>query len=138
MTAADRPAATETMEPPKLFTPQLANKSLPLVRGIVEDILERVRELRGRRVLSKDPEADQEIAEIRRDLTGLMKELESLGVFYKSADPDVGLVDFPAKMNGEDVLLCWKSDEPRVAWYHSIEGGFAGRRPIPPALLEEN
>ena len=42
-----------------------------------------------------------------------------------------GLVDFYAALGGEPVLLCWRLDEPEVGYYHSLEGGFAGRRPLP-------
>ena len=41
------------------------------------------------------------------------------------------LVDFPATMDGEAVLLCWLEGEPDLRWYHRPELGFAGRRPIP-------
>jgi len=42
-----------------------------------------------------------------------------------------GLVDFYAMVDGELVFLCWRSDEPRVGFYHSLQGGFAARRPLP-------
>ncbi|KIL39180.1 cell division protein DivIVA [Gordoniibacillus kamchatkensis] len=45
-------------------------------------------------------------------------------------DIDIGLVDFPALLNGEEVLLCWKMGEPTIEYYHSAEAGFAGRRKI--------
>jgi hypothetical protein len=41
------------------------------------------------------------------------------------------LVDFPARLNGETVLLCWLEGEHELAWYHKPEHGFAGRRVIP-------
>lgn len=41
------------------------------------------------------------------------------------------LVDFPATLNGETVLLCWLEGEQELSWYHKPEHGFAGRRPIP-------
>lgn len=45
-------------------------------------------------------------------------------------DVTTGLVDFPAERAGEEVLLCWRLGEPEVAWWHTREEGFAGRRPI--------
>ena len=42
-----------------------------------------------------------------------------------------GLVDFYAMVDGELALLCWRLDEPRVGFYHSLHGGFSGRRPLP-------
>jgi hypothetical protein len=44
----------------------------------------------------------------------------------------MGLIDFPAIIDDEQVFLCWRSDEPELAFYHRIEGGYAGRRPLPP------
>jgi len=44
---------------------------------------------------------------------------------------DEGLVDFPALRHGETVLLCWMLGEDHVAHWHTIEDGFAGRRPLP-------
>jgi hypothetical protein len=46
-------------------------------------------------------------------------------------DIDEGLVDFPALQNGETVLLCWKLGEDEIRYWHTLEGGFAGRRPLP-------
>jgi hypothetical protein len=46
-------------------------------------------------------------------------------------DIDEGLVDFPALRHGETVLLCWMLGEDHVAHWHTIEDGFAGRRPLP-------
>jgi hypothetical protein len=43
---------------------------------------------------------------------------------------DAGLVDFPAMIDGEEVLLCWLKDEPQVSHYHSLNDGFWGRRKI--------
>ncbi len=54
--------------------------------------------------------------------------LASLGVFLK--DLDRGLVDFPARVGGEVVFLCWQEGEPEVAHYHPLSGGFKERRPL--------
>jgi hypothetical protein len=43
------------------------------------------------------------------------------------------LLDFPAQLDGNDVLLCWLEGERELRWYHKPEYGFAGRRPIPGA-----
>jgi hypothetical protein len=45
-------------------------------------------------------------------------------------DISTGLVDFPGVLRGDDVYLCWRLGEPEVAYYHSADDGFAGRRPI--------
>jgi hypothetical protein len=41
------------------------------------------------------------------------------------------LLDFPSRLHGEDVLLCWLEGDEAIAWYHRPEHGFAGRRPLP-------
>lgn len=46
-------------------------------------------------------------------------------------DVEAGLIDFPAEVDGTPVYLCWQKDEPEVGYYHGLEEGFAGRRPLP-------
>jgi hypothetical protein len=45
-------------------------------------------------------------------------------------DLDLGLVDFRHKRGGEVVYLCWRVGEPRIAYWHDLKSGFAGRRPL--------
>jgi len=47
-------------------------------------------------------------------------------------DLDVGLLDFPAVIDNEDVYLCWKLGEDRIRFYHRQDEGFAGRKPLDP------
>ncbi len=54
--------------------------------------------------------------------------LEELDVVVR--DLENGLIDFPALIGGEEVYLCWLLDEPTVAHWHAVEGGFSGRRPL--------
>ena len=64
-------------------------------------------------------------------LATLRRELESLsdrGIVLR--DPETGLIDFPARREGEAVFLCWRLGEDRVGFWHGPEGGFAGRRPL--------
>ena len=70
------------------------------------------------------------------ELDELFGELEQIGCFYQDPSFTLGLVDFPAIIDGEEVLLCWRSDEPGVAYYHGPEG-YRGRRPIPKAYLRD-
>lgn len=55
-------------------------------------------------------------------------EIDATGVQVK--DLDVGLLDFPCKVEGEIVLLCWKFGEASIAFWHETNTGFAGRKPI--------
>lgn len=45
-------------------------------------------------------------------------------------DIDLGLLDFPAMLDGEKVLLCWKQGEKEIAYYHGEHEGFVGRKPL--------
>ncbi len=68
-------------------------------------------------------------------ITKVVEEIQSSGCVVK--DLDEGLVDFPSLRDGQEVFLCWKLGEERVAWWHGIEEGFAGRKPIEGATPEE-
>lgn len=57
-----------------------------------------------------------------------LAEIESIGVQVK--DLEKGLLDFPCLLEGKTVLLCWKQGEAEIAFWHSAEEGFAGRKPL--------
>jgi len=61
-------------------------------------------------------------------LTEQLRSVEELGAQVK--DIDTGLVDFFFKKDGRDVLLCWRYGEDVIAYYHDLETGFSGRRPL--------
>jgi hypothetical protein len=63
-------------------------------------------------------------AELREIVDRFTKE----GVQVK--DLDRGLIDFPAEIEGQDALLCWEVGEERIAFWHTPDAGFAGRRPL--------
>jgi hypothetical protein len=57
-----------------------------------------------------------------------LAEIDAAGVQVK--DLDIGLLDFPCRVDGEIVLLCWKLGEKGIAHWHGTEEGYAGRKPI--------
>ncbi len=57
-----------------------------------------------------------------------VQEIDAIGVQVK--DLEVGLLDFPCKVDDEVVLLCWKMGESRITHWHTVESGFAGRQPL--------
>ena len=69
-----------------------------------------------------------EYAAAAAELRDVVGRLLDLGVEVK--DADVGLVDFPSRRAGEDVLLCWRAGEDAVEYWHDLEEGYAGRKPI--------
>ncbi|MCC7015165.1 MAG: DUF2203 domain-containing protein [Planctomycetes bacterium] len=119
------------------FTPAQANRTLPLVRRIVADLLARGQELRKLAPRHAEGQTRARLGVLEAEIRDLVHELEQIGCDYKDFAFDKGLVDFPGEIDGRTVLLCWRSDEPRVQWYHAPEAGFAGRTPIPEALLRE-
>ncbi|MBC7354257.1 MAG: DUF2203 domain-containing protein, partial [Thermogutta sp.] len=85
---------------------------------------------RERHPLYKDELADIE-AGIRRDFEKLkdwVEELASLGAITKS--PVEGIIDFYSQYNGRDIFLCWRLGEPQIEFWHEVDAGFAGRRPV--------
>ena len=119
----------------KVFTPIEANRTLPLVRQIVRDVLERGQELM--RIHEREDASDRARLEaIVEDLNGLFAELEAIGCSFRAPNFEIGLVDFPGLIDGNPVHLCWRSDEESLAFYHPPEAGFAGRERIPAELLE--
>ena len=125
----------------RLFTLGEANGLLPRLREILMAIqegvaaLERVQETvvsaqwrlrrNGHGSGEESPAHNQDA---RRVVQERLRELDELGVELK--DPRLGLVDFPSERDGEVVHLCWKLDEPEIAWWHPTDTGFAGRRPL--------
>ncbi len=131
----------------KFFTPAEANEALEVVRPLVERLVERRRSflehdgeleryrekittngggLDHRRFHELQEAASEEAEEIARSLEAIT----ALGVQVKDADR--GLVDFPSRHpRGDPVLLCWRLGEREVGYWHGVEDGFAGRKPLP-------
>jgi hypothetical protein len=77
------------------------------------------------------PEVRRLRAELRRaaeELAEILGRFGEHGVQVK--DPDTGLIDFPTEIDGEPALLCWRVGEERIEFWHTLDGGFAGRRPL--------
>lgn len=135
--------STETEK--KYFTVEEANKMLPLVKAIMSDVVETFRDVNERRerlalvkggsdMPAGDPyreELEQIEEELERDIGQLqvyVDELRALGVEPKNFV--MGLVDFPAWINGHEAYLCWHLNEPEVRYWHELDAGFAGRQSV--------
>ena len=57
-----------------------------------------------------------------------LAEIDSTGVQVK--DLDVGLLDFPCRVQDQVILLCWKLGEKQITHWHGQEEGFQNRKPI--------
>jgi hypothetical protein len=71
---------------------------------------------------------DYSLEAIHSELNERLGYLDRLGIQLK--DIENGILDFPTRMHGRDVYLCWRLGEETVAHWHEIESGFAGRRPL--------
>lgn len=123
---------------PQYFSPEEANSMLDVIRPTVEEIM-RIHQ----RVVERQPEAwpaieraagnggnraASELVPEFEKLRSLMQVLKEQGVIVK--DMSVGLLDFPSLRDGREVYLCWKYGEDRVAFWHDVDAGFAGRQPL--------
>ena len=61
-------------------------------------------------------------------MSGYQRELAQLGAVLK--DDFMGLVDFPAWMDGREVCLCYKLGEAEISFWHEVDAGYGGRRPL--------
>ena len=130
----------------RIFTPEEANAALVELRPIVEQMVEHRRNLVAAQKLQVElvtriagnggdlmPSDLRESAEtIQREATAIAEcadRINAAGAEIKSLEE--GLLDFPAKRGDEDVLLCWKLGEDEIGYWHGVDEGFAGRRPLP-------
>jgi len=122
------------------FTLEQANRTLPLVRRVVGDIVKahgRVTTLQVASVAvtgKEQPSAQKELDRAIEQLQSYVDELASIGCQLK--DYQTGLIDFIGRHEGRDVCLCWKLGEEKIAYWHELNTGFAGRVPI--ETLKEN
>lgn len=126
---------------PRYFTVEQANRTLPLVRRIVADIVGEYRtwkehlfryELIAAGSRAQDGESGEQVA-LRRKvddsaqrINGYMDELGAIGCVFKGFED--GLVDFYSQREGRDVFLCWKIGEDRVSHWHEVDAGAAARQ----------
>lgn len=139
----------------RAFTVDEANAMLPYVRAT----LDRIRELRadllrrrdqlavldalwGERVEDPDNPDHQERRGHLQAIEACTAEIERLvrdgligrDIRFPMGGLEHGLVDFPTTLDGRWVLLCWRYGEKEVGFWHELEGGYRGRKPITLAL----
>lgn len=130
----------------KIFTLEQAQNLLPVLKSllkramdgksVVEQADKDFQDLKHRILLSgglfvnvagmarRRAQRDKSLQEIKDAIA----EINAIGVQVK--DLDIGLLDFPCRVEDEIVLLCWKYGEEKIEFWHGLEEGFAGRKPI--------
>lgn len=130
----------------RTFTLREAQSMLPVLesllrksiesKALIEEIDQEFNELSERIFLNGGTMVDVRACAARRAqrekaiqaAKDTLSEINAIGVQVK--DLDIGLLDFPCKVDGEIVLLCWKMGETTISHWHSTEEGYAGRKPI--------
>jgi len=130
--------------PHKFFTLSEANRTLPLVKRVVQDIASLYpgwKDLVSRYELiaakarpdwGESPEQlglKSQIDDVARKINACLVELEQIGCEFKGFEE--GLVDFHGKLDDREILWCWKMGEDRITHWHELDAGVAGRQPIP-------
>jgi len=130
---------------PQHFTLEEANEALSEVRPLTEELVGHRRalvELQERQVAlttriagnggNVEPHELEEVQEqLDEEVAGIAKcvaQIHELGALVK--DLDDGLVDFPARRDDEEILLCWRLGEDSIAFWHGLDEGFSGRKPL--------
>jgi hypothetical protein len=122
----------------RYYTVAEANALLPSLRPIVKELLDA-----RQRIVDAEPElwpvlekavgngGSKKAGAVLSDFEKIQqgaKAIEGMGLQIK--DLNGGLIDFLSEREGRDVYLCWRFDEPRVAHWHDLDAGFAGRQPL--------
>ena len=129
----------------RTFTLEEANEALAELRPVAERMVAHGRALaeaqrRQAKLVVKiagnggdlgPSDLQEAAAAIQREADGIaecVRVLDDAGVQVKSLEE--GLLDFPSVRAGEAVFLCWKVGEPKIAFWHGIDEGFAGRKSL--------
>lgn len=142
---------------PRQFTVDQAERMIPALERIFVDVLQLQAALRAlerkleRAGLAPDAAAEDEdegsderpeVVHVRRlhraygeTLLETVQRIRALGCEIK--DLDEGVVDFPGRRAGEDVLLCWKIGEKRIEHWHPMDEGYSARQPLDDQVARE-
>jgi hypothetical protein len=127
----------------KYFTATEANRWIPYLQADIERLREIKREYLNKAMTLKKMKESQPTGvaaesqfELEASMEFLQMEAKTVAdsIRMKGAelkDVDTGLVDFPAMINGEEVLLCWRMGETQIEYFHSLQDGFQGRKRLP-------
>jgi hypothetical protein len=128
----------------KFFTPEEANAMIPELEKIFEAIAElraqaemKATSLRQRQE-SEDSDPTAAVIErsqlqyLAQNINEWLEKIVELGAMPKGVEP--ALVDFPYRLNGRDVYLCWRLGEKNITHFHGMDEGFSTRKPLPKRL----
>jgi hypothetical protein len=129
-TLGEAEKARHELEPILLEAMELRRKMADLEATLLA-LTERIVRMGGVSIpYAKAAETRQAHDRTAESLQDLLDRIHSTGCLVK--DLDVGLLDFPSRLDNQDVYLCWRLGEDRIRFYHRQDEGFSGRRPIDP------
>ena len=127
------------MDDKKYFTIEEANRLIPQMKMIIEQLRQGRHQLQQHRTTADavaqgasgnggGREPSTYLSEYSQTFARELARLQAMGILLK--DLDRGLIDFPHQRNGREVYLCWKYGEERIDYWHEIDSGYSGRQPL--------
>ncbi len=132
--------------PRRFFSIEEANALVPVLQDQLEQLqrlqhvaqdkfeeMERLKQVgkdsSGNFILGYDLKLSQEIFDQAiTEANDLIRQVNDQGCEIRNIA--MGLVDFPARVDGHEVLFCWQAGESEILFYHERHAGFQGRRAL--------
>lgn len=122
----------------RLFSLAEAEQLIPQLEKIFDQIAElaaqaqvkanQVRKLEEQNDAAQLAMTRSQVQFVTGQIEAKLQSILDLGAVPKGLEP--ALVDFPAKVDGEEVFLCWKLGEKKITAYHGVDEGYANRKPL--------
>jgi hypothetical protein len=122
---------------PRHYTPGQANAALETVKPLLQRLRDAVELLSDEEAhaalgdaapTNGGGEPGTQVGEAFLEVRRLLTALQEAGIVVR--DVERGLIDFPTILEGEEVYLCWELGEDEVAFWHELDAGYRGRRPL--------
>jgi hypothetical protein len=127
------------MDDKKYFTVEEANRMIPQMKTMIEQLRQGRRRLQKHRPMAEalaqqaggnggGGEAGAYLSDYSQTFARGLAQLQAMGILLK--DLERGLIDFPHQREGREVYLCWKYGEERIDYWHETDSGYGGRQPL--------
>jgi hypothetical protein len=128
-----------TMDDKKYFTVEEANRLIPQVKAMIDQLRQGRLHLQKQRPTAEaiaqqaggnggGNQAAAYLSDYSQMVARGLARLQAMGILLK--DLERGLIDFPHQRDGREVYLCWKYGEERIDYWHETDSGYSGRQPL--------